>query len=163
MGSEEVDAAFESAEDSWAPIIGKFILEFGSVEECLHSVIFGPVRGSQVSVSGKEDRLVKKLQLFQRIVGEKLDEQDVQSKLKECVDGLGKLIRTRNLLAHNSLALEFWETEEGVLKIVGPVIYGRKCPTFSVTFDVLTLQLKELKRYRKIMYEVLGAFHSACR
>lgn len=159
MNVEPIENSFEQAEQVWAPVIGLFILEFGTVEDLLHSVISWYLRDKYVTELDLKEGLPNRLALFKKILQEILVTRQDQAKLNSCVEGIRDLVETRNLLAHNSLSLELEETKEGTLRAIGPVISGRRNPKKSITLGALKIKLETLKRHRDEMADLLAIFH----
>ena len=159
MNHETVEDSFEQAEQVWAPVIGQFILEFATVEDFLHSIISEYLKGKHVTESDLKDSLLNRLALFKKIVTERLGSQQDQQKLNSIVCGISNLVKTRNLLAHNSLSLEMEETQEGAIRAIGPIMAGRRDPNMTITLDALRLRLSDLKRHRNEMSDFLPLFH----
>jgi hypothetical protein len=160
MSHNTVEDSFELAEQVWAPVIGQFILEFATIEDFLHSIISEYLKNKHVTESDLKDSLPSRLSMFKKIVSERLDSQQDRQKLNSSVDGIANLVKTRNLLAHNSLSLEMEETQEGTIRAIGPVISGRRDPNMTITLGTLRLRLSDLKRHRNEMSDFLSLFHT---
>jgi hypothetical protein len=160
MSNEIVENSFEQAEQVWAPVIGQFILEFATIEDFLHSVISEYLRDKHVTESDLKESLPSRLSLFKKIIFERLESHQDRQKLNSSVEGIGHLVKTRNLLAHNSLSLEMEETQEGTIRAIGPVISGRRDPNMTITLGTLRLRLSDLKRHRNEMSDLLSVFHT---
>ena len=120
MSIDHIENSFEQAEQLWAPVIGLFILEFATIEDFLHTVISWYLEGKHMTEADLKDGLPTRLTLFKKIINEIIQSQQDRLKLESSVDGVRKLIHTRNLLAHNSLSLEMEETADGSIKAIGP-------------------------------------------
>ena len=160
MNEAITEDSFEQAELVWSPVIGQFILEFATIEDFLHSVISWYLRDKHVTEFDLKDGLPSRLSLFRKIIIEILESQQDKAKLSSAVEGIGALVKIRNLLAHNSLSLEMEETQEGTIRAIGPIISGRKDPSTSITLETLVLKLSELKRHRNDMADLLSIFHA---
>ena len=158
MSHNTVEDSFELAEQVWAPVIGQFILEFATIEDFLHSIISEYLKDKHVTESDLKDSLPSRLSLFKKIVSERLDSQQDRQKLNSCIDGISNLVKTRNLLAHNSLSLEMEETQEGTIRAIGPIISGRRDLNMTITLGTLRLRLSDLKRHRNEMGDFIPLF-----
>jgi hypothetical protein len=154
---------FEQEEMVWAPAIGLFILEFATIEDFLHTVISWYLKDKHLVEADLKEGLPTRLTLFKKIMNEVVQTQQDRLKLESSVEGVRKLITTRNLLAHNSLSLEMEETSDGSIKAIGPVVAGRRDPNMSLTLDALRLRLSEVKRHRNELADLLSVFSEKTR
>lgn len=161
MSTELIEESFDEAEQVWAPVIGLFILEFATIEDFLHTVISWYLKDKHVTELDLKEGLPSRLTLFKKILLGVLETQQDRAKLESSVEGIRKLVDTRNLLAHNSLSLELEESKEGTLRAVGPIISGRRNPNNSITLSGLRSKLVTLKRHRDEMADLLAIFHRA--
>lgn len=160
MSIDTAEDSLDQAEQVWAPVIGQFILEFATIEDFLLSVISEYLRDKHITESDLKDSLSSRLSLFKKIVTERLDSQQERQKLNSTIDGISNLVKTRHLLAHNSLSVEIVEDREGTIRAIGPVISGRRDPNMTITLEKLRLKLTTAKRLRKDMGDLLALFHA---
>jgi hypothetical protein len=98
--------------EKWIPIVGRFIIAFGSMESSINCIL-------QLWCSPQEWSDVAHKELAPRVnfLRSKLDQQSIsrQAKrvLRQNLDDVMHLAKTRNLIAHNPLILSLFEGDDG--------------------------------------------------
>jgi hypothetical protein len=94
----------------WALAVGRALIAFGQIEHATHMVIKGickdPISSATASLG-----LDKKIEIADAVLSQYADPKYVELR-----DGLRRakgLATTRNLIAHNPLAFDFYEYQDG--------------------------------------------------
>lgn len=154
------DVNFEYEEKRWAPLIGKFILDFANIEEFLNEVIRHHIRDTLLDESYMPDNLGKRIKLFEKILKKDiLDNPKDKAKLTKVVKDIQDLVPIRNLVAHNSLGLVVEENAKGQMRIGGFQITGRKNKSVYLDYKSLADKVKQLETYRNTLFELVLIFH----
>lgn len=107
--------------NKWESAIGKCFLSFGNVEYLLYNF-------HQFISKDDAPRFISSLSLSKRteLLSELLNQHNFReldfSLIKIDLDDTKKLSETRNLIAHNPLMFEFYESEPGAIKIVQTIV-----------------------------------------
>ena len=162
MDGVEVDFYYE--EKKWAPLIGKFILDFANIEEFLHEVMRYYFMDTLLDEEDIPDNLLKRIKLFEKIlVNRILTEASDKEKLAEAISKVRQLIPIRNLVAHNSLGLIVEENAEGVMRIGGFEITGRKKKEVFLNYESLSEKVKQLEACRNQLSELILVFYAVLK
>lgn len=162
MDAAEVDFYYE--EKKWAPLIGKFILDFANIEEFLHVVIHFYFKETLLDEEDIPDNLLKRIKLFEKVLLNRiLVEASDKEKLAEAVSKVRQLIPIRNLVAHNSLGLVVEEDAEGAMRIGGFEITGRKKKEVFLNYESLSEKVKQLEFCRNQLSELLLVFYAVLK
>lgn len=148
MSSEPVEDAFERDEEKWAPLIGRFILEFANIEDSIHHVTSCHLAGTIIEHSDINEKLGARINLCKKILDASVQDQRQKIKIQKCFKGINDLVQIRHLLAHNALSIVFEEGNDGHFRLIGPVIAGRKNINTTVDFESLTSKLDDLRSRR---------------
>ncbi len=153
------DVCFETAQAEWAPVIGHFILEFATVEEFVHQVLTWYLRKTHLRESDIELVSKTRLNLFERIMLERLTNPKQRKSLTKAVAGIHNLRPTRNLLAHNALGLEFARHVNGDFKMIGIVVSDVRRNDKSIDLATLKTRLATVISHRKVLSDVMSVFY----
>ena len=155
-----INVNFLLAEKQWIPLIGKFIVDFASVEDSLHQVVKHHVRNTFINSEWFAERFEDQLKIFEDVMTSEIlvDELDIK-KLHLFVATIKQLKQTRNLIAHNSLGLSFEENETGEMKAIGFTIDGKRKKGYSINFDKLSDESKRLTNCRSMLCKLMMKFH----
>jgi len=158
MSSEPIEDAFERDEEKWAPLIGRFILEFANIEDSIHLVTSYHLAGTIIEHSDINERLGIRLNLCKKILEASVEDQCQKIKIQACFNCIQDLVQTRNLLAHNALSIVFEEGNDGHFRQIGPVIAGRKNINITIDFESLTAKLADLRSHRLELRDFVVTF-----
>lgn len=154
-----MDVNFEKAEKEWAPIIGKFIVDFVMIDDSMFHVI----GKNEHRLTDKElddlEKFKTRVKLFKKVMKTYLKPQDV-AKLEEVMKKITELYQIRNLLAHNSLTFAYEPIASGKLKVIGFQVNGRKTD-LSINMSELKKKGRELSTQRKRFSDLSMAYYEA--
>jgi hypothetical protein len=139
--SEEED--FEKAEHEWAPLIGRFILNYGYLESEIDDVLRIYQRDSVVNAEELTKDFKEKLKVFEKILCSQGLGPELADEFCTAVCGISILWNTRCLLAHNPLVLSLEENQSGEYDLVGFEIFNH-VKKRSITFSELQEELRDL-------------------
>ena len=127
--------------EKWAPHVGMFMLEFSAVESFTLSLL-EELTPSTIYKHIKELSLSKKINLIIDILKSSEDHQDLQQELIQAYKHVEELIQIRNIIAHNTVKLVFWEDIEPGESPCDEALYSDKNPK-----NVQTITLDEIQTY----------------
>jgi len=153
--SSPSEQAFEKAEESWAPIVGAFILEFGAIEDAVQLIVSRNLANTCIEVGDLNSKLLNKLEIFERVIKMSQSKETVQEEVLESISAIKALWDVRNMIAHNPLAIELEETKDGTMRFSRLLITGRKNPEKFESLDSLTHKLSELRRHRALLLSLI--------
>jgi glutamate synthase domain-containing protein 3 len=155
-----INVNFLLAEKQWIPLIGKFIVDFVSIEDSLHQVVKHHVRNTFIKSDWFLDRFEDQLQIFEAVMRKQIlvKELDI-TNLSIFVENIKQLKQIRNLIAHNSLGLSFEENETGEMKSIGFTIDGKRKKSYSINFDKLLGESKRLSCCKSMLNKLMMKFH----
>ncbi len=155
-----INVNFLLAEKQWIPLIGKFIVDFASVEDSLHQVVKHHVRNTFINSEWFAERFENQLKIFEDVMTNEVlvEESDIKT-LHVFVSTIKQLKQTRNLIAHNSLGLSFQENETGEMKAIGFTIDGKRKKGYSINFDMLVNESQRLTNCRAALNKLMMKFH----
>lgn len=154
------DVNFLYAERKWIPVIGKFIIDFASIEDSLHHVVSYHLRDTYVQPNWFAEKIKEQIAIFKEVMlSEVLDAKEDEEKLNLLVSQILQLKQTRNLIAHNSLSLSFVEDEQGRISAAGFEIGGKRNINFSINYDQLVKEMKRLEKSRSQLHTFMLKFH----
>ncbi|CAI0833206.1 hypothetical protein [Serratia fonticola] len=97
--------------EKWAPVVGKFVLGFGSLEH--HTYILLKKHIDPITLKYTSNLPFKTRVKFLRDIFVSNDNNNKYSqRYRACMDSIIELIDMRNLIAHNPLFLVFYEEPE---------------------------------------------------
>jgi hypothetical protein len=152
--SSPYEQAFEKAEESWAPIVGAFILEFGTIEDTVQLIISRNLADTCIEVGDLNSRLPNKLEILERIIKMSQSKETAQEEVLKSISAIKVLCGVRNMIAHNPLAIELEETKDGRMRFSRLLITGRKNPQKFESLDSLTHKLSELRKHRAVLFSL---------
>lgn len=148
------------AEQKWIPVIGKFIIDFASIEDSLYHVVRFHLQGTFVQSNWFAEKINEKIEIFKDVMlSEVLVVKEDEEKLNLLISQIQLLKKTRNLIAHNSLNLSFVEDEQGQISAAGIEIGGKRGANYSVTYDELVQEAKRLEECRSQLDSFMLQFH----
>jgi len=154
-----MDVNFEKAEKEWAPVVGRFIVDFVMIEDAMSDVI----EKNRHRLTDKElkglDRFKTKRKLYLKVMRLYLEPMDV-ARLHEVMVKVKELYEVRNLLAHNSLSFVYEQESDEKLKVVGFQVIGKK-NELSMNLSELKKKVQELQFERKRFSELSMAYYEA--
>lgn len=155
-----MDVCFDKAEKEWAPIIGKFIVDFVMIEDSMLHIVQSNLRKITESEINELCKFHVRVKCLRKIMKTYLrNERDIK-KFNEVMDKIIDLYDVRNLLAHNSLVFAYEQQPDKTMKVVGFQINGKK-KDISLNFDELKKKSRELKIERKKFSELSMKYYEA--
>lgn len=97
--------------EKWAPHVGMFMLEFGAVESFTRSLL-EDLTPPAIYKHIKELGLGKKIKIITDILRCSEEHPDLQQELIQTYKHIDELTEIRNIIAHNTVKLVFWESQE---------------------------------------------------
>lgn len=155
---DKIDDNFDAAEKIWSPLIGQFILDFGYIEDDVHTVIKRYVSATLIPQSAITERFDQRFSLCCTILRSLLTTDEERAKIAEIENTVASLKRTRNLLAHNPLTINFSEDASGELTCVGFEITSSRKNENSILLLKLRKEAEELNLCRKTMTGLIVDF-----
>jgi len=152
------DVTYLIAEEKWTALIGRFMLDFGSIEDSIYRVI---TFYNKEALNKDFIAFKVRLELFKAVMEERFVEVDLIKAFGSTVDEISGLYDIRNLIAHSSLSYEFKEDAEGNMNFIGFNISGRRKDDISVDFERLTNAVSKLKQCRTDLAKYMMQFHVA--
>jgi len=152
------DVTYLIAEEKWTALIGRFMMDFASIEDCVHRVIKFYVEKTLIKDSQISENFRVRLELFKAVMAECFIDTDT-TEFESTIDEIGRLYLTRNLIAHSSLSYDFKEDAERNMNFIGFNISGRRKDDISVDFEQLTDAVSKLKQCRTDLAKYMMQFH----
>jgi len=154
------DVTYLIAEEKWTSLIGRFMMDFASIEDCVHRVIKFYVEKTLIKDSQISENFRVRLELFKAVMAECFIDSDT-TEFESTIDEIGRLYLTRNLIAHNSLSYAFEEDKDGNMNFMGFTISARKKANVEINFDSFTEEVSKLKQCRTDLAKYMMQFHVA--
>lgn len=155
------DLDYLEEEDNWTRLIGRFMLDFASIEDSIHRVLIHYLRETLITEKELNGTFKNRLKLFQRILTKSFSKKIDGESLRKTVKRISDLYPTRNLLAHNSISYVFAEDDKGDYRFMGFEIANRKDKSMFMNYEQLENRILELKECRIAMSSFMMEFHKA--
>ena len=155
------DVTYLIAEEKWANLIGRFMLDFASIEDIVHRVIIQYLKETLITEQQLNDTFKSRLDLFHQILIKRFSEGLDKSELNNAINKIHDLYPTRNLIAHNSLSYTFGEDQNGDFQFRGFEITAKKKSTIFTTYEQLEGKVQSLKECRTQISSFMLKFHEA--
>jgi len=152
------DVTYLIAEEKWTALIGRFMMDFASIEDCVHRVIKFYVEKTLIKDSQISENFRVRLELFKAVMAECFIDTDT-TEFESTIDEIGRLYLTRNLIAHNSLSYAFEEDNDGNMNFMGFTISARKKANVEINFDSFSEEVPKLKQCRTDLAKYMMQFH----
>lgn len=94
--------------EKWAPHVGMFMLEFGAVESFTRTLLEELIPPT-IYKHIKEIPLSKKIKIITDVLKCSEEHPDLQHELIQAYRHIDELTEVRNIIAHNTVKLIFWE------------------------------------------------------
>ncbi len=114
-----MDVCFDKAEQEWAPLIGRFIVDFVMIEDSMLHVIQSNTRKLTEKEIKELDKFNVRVKCLRKIMKSYIRSESDLKKFNQVMDKIKKLYDVRNLLAHNSLVLAYEQKPNNEMKVVG--------------------------------------------
>ncbi len=155
-----MDVCFDKAESEWAPLIGRFIVDFVMIEDSMLHII----QSNKRKLTDKELKDLEKFNVrvkcLRKIMKSYLKNERDLKKFNGVMEKIKNLYDVRNLLAHNSLVFAYETQPDNKMKVVGFQINGKK-KDISLNFTELKKKSKELILERKKFAELSMSYYEA--
>ena len=155
------DVTYLKAEEKWAHLIGRFMLDFASIEDSVHRVILQYLKETLITDQQLNDTFKNRLDLFHQILLKRFSEGLDKNELNKAIRNIHDLYSTRNLIAHNSISYTFGENENGDFQFIGFEITAKKKSTLFTTYEQLEAKIQTLKECRTQIASFMMKFHEA--
>ncbi|ELN2579111.1 TPA: hypothetical protein QHC26_005136 [Enterobacter kobei] len=124
--------------EKWAPHVGMFMLEFGAVESFTRSLL-AEMTPATIYKHIKELPLNKKINIIKDILKHSEEHPDLHQELIQAYKHIDELTEIRNIIAHNTVKLVFWENTEPGDSPCDEALYSEK--------NSKTITLEEIQNY----------------
>ncbi|WP_410750440.1 hypothetical protein [Citrobacter sp. U14242] len=124
--------------EKWAPHVGVFMLEFGAVESFTRSLLEEMIPPT-IYKHIKEITLNKKIKIIIDVLKCSEEHPDLQQELILAYKHIDELTQIRNIIAHNTVKLVFWQDIEPGDSPCDEALYSDK--------NAKTISLDEIKAY----------------
>ena len=148
------------AESEWAPLIGRFIVDFVMIEDSMLHIIESNKRKLTEKEIKDLEKFNVRVKCLKKIMKSYLKNENDLKKFNQVMDKIKKLYDIRNLLAHNSLVFAYEQQPNNKMKVVGFQINGKK-KDISLNFTELKKKSKELISERKKFAELSMSYYEA--
>lgn len=155
------DLTYLKAEERWTHLIGRFMLDFASIEDCIHRVILMYLKETLVTDQQLSDTFKNRLDLFHQILVKRFSDGLDKDELNKAIKKIHDLYFTRNLIAHNSLSYTFGEDKNGDFQFLGFEITAKKKSALSTNYEQLESKVECLKECRTLIANFMMKFHEA--
>jgi hypothetical protein len=155
------DVTYLKAEEKWTHLIGRFMLDFASIEDSVHRVILKYPNDTPITDKKWKDTFKNRVNLFHQILLKRFSEGLEKNELNKAINKFHELYNTRNLIAHNSLSYAFGEDENGNFRFLGFEIAGKKNNAIFTTYEQLESRVQCLKECRIQISSFMLKFHEA--
>lgn len=139
--------------EKWAPHVGMFMLEFGAVESFTQKLL-EELTSSAIFKQKKELPLKTKIKEIINILEKSDDNQDLKNGLIQSYRHIEELVQIRNIIAHSTVNLVFWENIQPGQSPCDEAIYSDKKPN-----KVKTLTLDEIKTYNAQLSALVNSLY----
>lgn len=154
-----MDVMFDKAESEWAPLIGKFIVDFVMIDDAM----FDLIDKNQHRLTDKElknlEKFKTRVRLFKKVLKAYLEPKSAK-QLDEVMKKISSLYQIRNLVAHNSLTFVYEQLPNQKMTVVGFQVNGRKSD-LSINITDLETKSQELVAQRLRFAELIGVYYQA--
>mgnify|MGYP001015679119 CR=1 FL=1 len=141
--------------EKWAPHVGTFMLEFGAVESFTRSLL-ERLTPPIIYIHIKEIPLNKKIKIISDILRCSEEHPDLHQELINAYKHIDELIEIRNIIAHNTVKLVFWENHEPEGSPYDEALYSDK-NSKTITLEELQGHNDNLSALVEVLYRVEGA------
>jgi hypothetical protein len=154
-----MDVMFDQAENEWAPLIGKFIVDFVMIDDAM----FDLINKNQHRLTDKElkdiEKFKSRVKLFKKVLKTYLEPTSAE-QLDEVMRKISDLYVIRNLLAHNSLTFAYEQLPDQKMTVIGFQVNGRKSE-LSINITELKEKAGELVAQRARFSDLIMVFYKA--
>lgn len=154
-----MDVMFNQAENEWAPLIGKFIVDFVMIDDAM----FDLINKNQHRLTDKElkdlEKFKSRVRLFKKVLKTYLQPTSVK-QLDEVIRKISDLYVIRNLLAHNSLTFAYEQLADQQMTVIGFQVNGRKSD-LSINITELKEKAQELVDQRVQFSDLIMVYYKA--
>jgi len=112
-------------DEKWAPIVGKFMIAFGSIEKCVNELLRHQCGEAHMRFA-LTLMLAQRFKLLRELLSERSLSDVARSVLIANLDDAQELVRTRNLVAHNPLVLSMFHHDDEATRTMREVIYAER-------------------------------------
>jgi hypothetical protein len=148
---------FEKAEQDWIPVIGNFITCFARLEDEIYTTY---KHYKKIYKKAPRKYFSERIDLLEKIMNEQvLTKESDRQKLSKTIKVFRDYKDIRDLVAHNSIALTFEETENGELTNTGFKVAKASDEATSISLKELQDKLSKLSKARKELEKLLEKFY----
>lgn len=140
--------------EKWAPHVGMFMLEFGAVESFTRSLL-EEMTPSTIYKHIKELPLNKKINIIIDMLKFTEEPQDLQQELIQTYNHIEELTEIRNIIAHNTVKLVFWENIEPEDSPCDEALYSDKNAK-TITLEEIKFHNSHLSALVETLYRIEG-------
>jgi hypothetical protein len=154
-----MDVMFDQAENEWAPLIGKFIVDFVMIDDAM----FDLINKNQHKLTDKEledlEKFKARVSLFKKVLKTYLEPTSAK-QLDDVMRKISDLYVIRNLLAHNSLTFAYEQLPDQKMTVVGFQVNARKID-LSINITELNEKAQELAAQRARFSDLIMIYYKA--
>lgn len=140
--------------EKWAPHVGMFMLEFGAVESFTRSLL-EELTPPLIYKHIKEMALSNKIKIITDILKCSEEHPDLHQELIQAYKHIDELTEIRNIIAHNTVKLVFWENHESEESPCDEALYSDK-NSKTITLDEMQEHNANLSALVETLYRIDG-------
>lgn len=140
--------------EKWAPHVGLFMLEFGAVESFTRSLL-KELTPATIYNHIKELPLNKKIKIIIDVLKCSEEHPDLQQELIQAYKDVDELTQIRNIIAHNTVKLVFWQDIEPGDSPCDEALYSDKNAK-TITLDEIMAYNTQLSSLVETLYRIEG-------
>ncbi len=140
--------------EKWAPHVGMFMLEFGAVESFTRSLL-EELTPPLIYKHIKEMVLSNKIKIITDILKCSEEHPDLHQELIQAYKHIDELTEIRNIIAHNTVKLVFWENHEPEKYPCDEALYSDK-NSKTITLDEMQEHNANLSSLVETLYRIEG-------
>lgn len=140
--------------EKWAPHVGMFMLEFGAVESFTRSLL-EELTPPLIYKHIKEMALSNKIKIITDILKCSEEHPDLHQELIQAYKHIDELTEIRNIIAHNTVKLVFWENYEPDESPYDEALYSEK-NSKTITLEEMQKHNANLSALVETLYRIEG-------
>ncbi|WP_411696627.1 hypothetical protein [Enterobacter pasteurii] len=140
--------------EKWAPHVGMFMLEFGAVESFTRSLL-EELTPPLIYKHIKEMALSNKIKIITDILKCSEEHPDLHQELIQVYKHIDELTEIRNIIAHNTVKLVFWENYEPDESPYDEALYSEK-NSKTITLEEMQKHNANLSALVETLYRIEG-------
>jgi hypothetical protein len=123
-------------DDKWAPVLGRFMIAFGSIESSVNELLRQQCSEAQMKFV-LTLMLTARCTLLRHMLAERKVSDEARAILLGTLNEVEGLSKTRNIVAHNPLVLSMFKADDQQTRTMREVIYAEHKDK-AIEFDELS-------------------------